>query len=45
MMHVFHVFAPFLPEARRANREIGEFIRAWVDAPAGHREGGASQPT
>ena len=31
MMHVFHVFAPFLPEARRANRELGEFIRARVD--------------
>jgi acetyl esterase/lipase len=44
MMHVFHVFAPFLPEARRANREIGEFIRAQVDAPAGHREGGAKPP-
>ncbi len=30
MMHVFQVFAPFLPEARRANREIAEFIRARI---------------
>lgn len=28
MMHVFHVFAPFLPEARRANREIAAFIQS-----------------
>ncbi len=27
MFHVFQTFAPFLPEARRANREIGDFIR------------------
>jgi acetyl esterase/lipase len=27
MMHVFQMFAPFLPEARRANREIAEFVR------------------
>ena len=30
-------------EARRANREIGAFIRARVDAPAGRREGGTPQ--
>ena len=27
MFHVFQTFAPFLPEARRADREIGDFIR------------------
>ena len=27
MFHVFQTFAPFLPEARRANREISGFIR------------------
>jgi acetyl esterase/lipase len=28
MFHVFQIFEPLLPEARRANREIGEFIQA-----------------
>ena len=27
MMHVFQTLAPYVPEARRANREIVEFIR------------------
>jgi monoterpene epsilon-lactone hydrolase len=31
MMHVFQTFAPFLPEARRANREIAAFIRSRVE--------------
>ena len=30
MMHVFQAFAPFLPEARTANRGIAEFIRARI---------------
>jgi len=30
MMHVFQMFAPFLPEARRANREIAEFVQARI---------------
>jgi epsilon-lactone hydrolase len=30
MMHVFQTFAPFLPEARTANREIAAFIRARI---------------
>jgi monoterpene epsilon-lactone hydrolase len=33
MMHVFQTCAPFLPEARRANREIAAFIRARVGVP------------
>jgi monoterpene epsilon-lactone hydrolase len=28
MFHVFHIFSPFLPEARKANREIADFIRS-----------------
>ncbi len=28
MMHVFQTLAPYVPEARTANREIGEFIRS-----------------
>lgn len=28
MMHVFQTFAPWLPEARQANREIAAFIRS-----------------
>jgi monoterpene epsilon-lactone hydrolase len=28
MFHVFHMFAPFLPEARRANAEIVDFINS-----------------
>jgi monoterpene epsilon-lactone hydrolase len=27
MFHVFHLFSPLLPEARKANREIADFIR------------------
>jgi acetyl esterase/lipase len=27
MFHVFQIFDPLLPEARRANEEIGEFVR------------------
>jgi acetyl esterase/lipase len=27
MWHVFHVFAPFLPEARKAIAQVGEFVR------------------
>ncbi len=27
MFHVFHIFSPLLPEARKANREIADFIR------------------
>lgn len=34
MMHVFQVLAPWLPEARRANREIAEFIRSRVSLPS-----------
>jgi monoterpene epsilon-lactone hydrolase len=34
MMHVFHVFAPFLPEARRANGEIAIFIRSRLGVPS-----------
>jgi acetyl esterase/lipase len=30
MFHVFQTFAPFLPEARRANRDISEFIRGRI---------------
>ncbi len=30
MFHVFQIFVPFLPEARRAVREIGLFIRSRV---------------
>jgi epsilon-lactone hydrolase len=30
MMHVFHVFAPYLPDARRAHREIADFIGARI---------------
>jgi monoterpene epsilon-lactone hydrolase len=30
MMHVFQIQAPWLPEARRANREIGAFVRSRV---------------
>ncbi len=33
MMHVFQLFAPFLPEARPANREISAFIRSSVGTP------------
>lgn len=33
MMHVFQSFAPWLPEARRANREIAAFIRSRVGVP------------
>jgi monoterpene epsilon-lactone hydrolase len=33
MMHVFQTFAPWLPEARRANREIAAFIRSRVGVP------------
>ena len=33
MMHVFQVFAPFLPEARRANREIAAFIQSRLSPP------------
>jgi acetyl esterase/lipase len=31
MFHVFHTFTPFIPEARQANREIAEFIRAHLE--------------
>jgi acetyl esterase/lipase len=31
MVHVFQMFAPFLPEAQRANREIAGFVRARID--------------
>jgi monoterpene epsilon-lactone hydrolase len=34
MMHVFQIQALFLPEARRANREIAAFIRSKVGLPA-----------
>jgi acetyl esterase/lipase len=27
MFHVFHLFTPLLPEARKANREVVDFIR------------------
>jgi len=27
MFHVFQMFAPFLPEARAANKQIAEFIK------------------
>jgi monoterpene epsilon-lactone hydrolase len=44
MMHVFQNFAPFLPEARRANREIGAFIRSRVGGPAWRRAAAAARP-
>ena len=34
MMHVFHIQSLFLPEARRANAEIGAFIRSRLGLPA-----------
>lgn len=34
MMHVFQNLAPLLPEARRANREIGTFVRSRVTVPS-----------
>ena len=34
MMHVFQNLAPFVPEARRANREIAAFVRSRVGAAA-----------
>jgi len=34
MMHVFQIQSLFLPEARRANREIAAFIRSKVGLPA-----------
>jgi acetyl esterase/lipase len=34
MMHVFQALAPFVPEARRANREIATFIRSKINAPS-----------
>lgn len=34
MMHDFHIFAPFLPEARRAIREIAAFIRSQLRMPS-----------
>jgi acetyl esterase/lipase len=34
MMHVFQIQAPFLPEARRANAEIGAFVRSRLGLPA-----------
>lgn len=30
MFHVFHMFEPFLPEARRANDQIADFISAYT---------------
>ena len=30
MPHVWHGFAPVLPEARRAILRIGEFVRRWT---------------
>jgi epsilon-lactone hydrolase len=30
MPHVWHGFAPVLPEARRAIARIGEFVRHWA---------------
>jgi hypothetical protein len=30
MPHVWHGFAPVLPEARRAIARIGEFVRRWA---------------
>jgi acetyl esterase/lipase len=41
MMHGFNAQAPFLPEARRANREIGAFIRSLV----GHTPPGTGRTT
>jgi acetyl esterase/lipase len=34
MMHVFGNLAPFLPETRRANREIAAFVRSRVSVPS-----------
>ena len=31
MFHVFQIFGPLLPEARKANREIAEFIQHEMD--------------
>lgn len=33
MFHVFQVFAPILPEAKQALKQIGEFIRARLEEP------------
>ncbi len=35
MWHVWHIFAPFLPEARQAVAEIGEFVREQTSRPGG----------
>jgi epsilon-lactone hydrolase len=33
MPHVWHAFAPFLPEARRAIARVGGFVRQWAATP------------
>lgn len=35
MFHVFHMFDPFLPEAKRANRQIVEFMAARTGSDGG----------
>lgn len=45
MMHVFQIQAPFLPEARRANREIAAFIRSRMGAPDPARTAGGPAAT
>jgi hypothetical protein len=30
MPHVWHGFAPVLPEARRAIARVGDFVRRWT---------------
>jgi acetyl esterase/lipase len=31
MPHVWHVFAPFVPESQRAIARIGAFVDRWMD--------------
>jgi monoterpene epsilon-lactone hydrolase len=35
MFHVFQMFVDVLPEARRAVRQIGEFIKSWTSVDSG----------
>ncbi len=37
MFHVFQIFTPILPEARRAVEQIAEFIRVQLDGSNSHR--------
>jgi acetyl esterase/lipase len=44
MPHVWHAFAPVLPEARRAIASIGAFARRHLASPAADAEQAASEP-